>query len=128
MSILLNLASAVLILPIVSLAAFFLAVEVAARQTLGSFLSWFGRLLLSLPEFTTVIAGMIGLLLAAVALIYLMVRFHFLLPLTIILLGVAASAHVVWATAAEGAAGNPLLWAAVVGVGLAAAQFRRAVG
>ena len=117
MSVFLNLAGAVLVLPIVALAGFFLLVEAAARQTLGSMLRWLGAALLSLPgNLAVVVAVAIGMLLGFAGIVYLMLRFRFLLPLTIVVLGGAASAHVLWATGMADAWDNPLLWAAALGM------------
>ena len=59
------------------------------------------------------------------ALIFLMIRFLFLLPLIILVLGCVALGYVVWCTGLQGAVDDLLVWSAVIGVILSAPQLVR---
>ena len=127
MSIVLNLASILLTLPIAALAGFFLLVGAVTRMTIGmvfdrlaGFLEFLGDPLLAAGAMIAPIAG-------AAAVIYLMTRFRVLLPMTVLVLGLAASIFVLSATGFGEAAANPLLWAAAAGLVASAVQLRRAL-
>ncbi len=128
MSVLLNLASALLVLPIVCLAGFFILVELTARQTLGSLIRGLFDLFLELPSYLSAAAVALVLFLVVLgAAIYAMTRVLFLLPLTILACGVVATSHVLWAAGPADAAGSPFLWMAAVGIVLSAVQLRRSI-
>ena len=124
MSILLNVVSALLVMPMVGLACFFVLVELTARQTLGSMLHGLLDLFLELPSYL-IPAALLPLILGAA--IYAMVRVLFLFPLAIFACGLVATSHVLWAAGVTDAWSNPLLWMAIVGMVLSAVQLRRAI-
>lgn len=128
MSILLNLASALLVMPIVGLACFFVLVELTARQTLGSIMHGLLDLFLELPSYLVAAAAAVALLLTCLGTaIYAMVRMPFLFPLAILGCGLAATNHVLWATGLTDAPSNPFLWMAIAGVVLSVVQLRRSI-
>ena len=127
MAALFNLAGLALILPNLALALFFLAVGVVVQQkTLGAMLSALWALLDKLPnpDYLPLIALAA---LAAIALgVMAMVRFAFLLPLVIVLAGVASLACIGVLTSFRELAANPLSWLGTVGVVLGGWQLWRA--
>jgi hypothetical protein len=130
MSVFLNIMSAVLILPVVLLAAFFLFIDALTGQTLGSLFDAIMAPLQILPDPDSRASVAVAVLLAITVpagVIYLTIRFAFLFPLFILVLGLGSLSCVLWDTGIRGAADNLLPWAAVVGVILSAAQLRRAL-
>jgi hypothetical protein len=130
MSVFLNIISAVLILPVVLLAAFFLFIDALTGQTLGSLFDAIMAPLQILPDPDSRASVAVAVLLAITVpagVIYLTIRFAFLFPLFILVLGLGSLSCVLWDTGIRGAADNLLPWAAVVGVILSAAQLRRAL-
>jgi hypothetical protein len=127
MSALFNLAGLALILPNVGLALFFLAVSLVAEQkTLGALLAAVWALLgrIPHPDYLPFIA--LAVLAAIVLLIVAIVRFAFLLPLLIVVLGVASIVCVGHLTSFRELAVNPLGWLGAAGVMLGGWQFWRA--
>ncbi|MBI3706477.1 MAG: hypothetical protein HY246_02130 [Proteobacteria bacterium] len=122
MSFLLNFVSAALILPNLALACFFLAVGVVAGQTIGSLLKSVWSLLDYVPYMPYVV---ILALAAAAAIVVAMVRYDFLFPLTLVLLGGASVFYVCWVAWDQDLLQNPILLASLVGVALSGLQFWR---
>jgi hypothetical protein len=127
-SVFLNIVSAVLILPLVALAVFFYSVHWVAGHTVGSLFEAVVALVRLLPDPDNPAA--IGLAVLATiglpaAMIYLAVRFRFVLPLALLALGAFASAYVLWATGIQDAADNFLMWGAMLGVVLSGVQLVR---
>jgi len=128
MSVFLNIISAVLILPVVLLAAFFLFIDALTGQTLGSLFDVILAPLQILSDPDSRASVAVAVLLAIVvpaSVIYLTIRFVFLFPSLILVLGLGSLSCVVWDTGVRVAADNLLAWAAVVGVILSAVQLRR---
>jgi hypothetical protein len=124
-SALLNIAGVALVLPNAALALFFLGVGVAARQTLGSLVKGFARMLLELPSFEYLLLLVLAAIAIIVAMAVAMVRVPILLPITILAIGIASSLYVFWALGLREGAGNPLAWLAAVGLVLAGIQLWR---
>jgi hypothetical protein len=122
-----NLAGVALILPNLGLALFFLAVGAVVQQkTLGAMLSalWAALDRLPNPDYLPLIALAV---LAAIALgVAAVIRFAYLLPLLIVLAGVASMACIGVLTSFRELAANPLSWLGAVGVVLGGWQFWRA--
>jgi hypothetical protein len=127
MSALFNLAGLALILPNLGLALFFLAVSLVAEQkTLGALVAALWALLGRLPHADYLPFIMLALLAALVLLVIALVRIPFLLPLLIVVLGVASIVCVGHLTSFRELAVNPLGWLGVAGVMLGGWQFWRA--
>jgi hypothetical protein len=127
LSIVLNLASVLLTLPIAALGCFFLLVGAVTRMTIGAMFDRLVDFLEFLGDPLSAAGVMIALTLATAAVIYLMIRFRVLLPVTVLVLGLAALTFVLSATGFGEAAANPLLWAAAAGLIASAVQLRRAL-
>ena len=130
MSIFLNIASAVLIIPIVILAVFFLFIDVLAGGTFAGLLDALLAMLRFLPDPDdpkAVFAAALPTMAVLAGGIYLMIRISFLFPLTVFLLGLGSLGCVILDASTGPEPDNFLLWVGVVGVVLAAVQFRRAL-
>ena len=123
MSAVLNIAGAALVLPNTALALFFLGVGIAARQTLGTLLQAFGRMLLELPPFEYLPFLALPVIVVVVA----MVRMPILLPLSILAVGVVSSLYVFWTVGPREGAASPLTWLSAVGLMLAGIQIWRSL-
>lgn len=122
-----NLAGLALILPNLGLALFFLAVSLVAEQkTLGALLAALWAALDRLPHPNYLPLMALAVLAAIVLVIAALVRFPFLLPLLIVLVGVASLACVGHLTSFRELAANPLGWLGAAGVMLGGWQFWRA--
>jgi hypothetical protein len=127
MAALFNLAGLALILPNLGLALFFLAVSLVAEQkTLGALLAALWALLgrLPNPDYLPLIA--LAILAAIVLGVVALVRFPFLLPLLIVVVGVASFVCVGYLTSFRELAANPLGWLGAAGVMVGGWQFWRA--
>jgi hypothetical protein len=121
----LNIAGAALVLPNAALALFFLGVGVATRQTLGSVMKGLVRMLLELPSFNYLVIVALLAIAAILAIVFAMVRMPVLLPIAVLVIGVASSLYVFWALGLREGAGNQLAWLSAVGVVLAGIQLWR---
>jgi hypothetical protein len=121
MSAVLNIFGAALVLPNTALAVFFLAVGIAAQQSLGTLVKAFARLLLELPPFEY----LPFLALPAIVIVVAMIRMPILLPLSILAIGVVSSLYVFWALGLRQGAANPLAWLSAAGLVLAGIQLWR---
>ena len=121
----LNLAGAALVLPNAALALFFIGVGVAARQTLGSALKGLARMLLELPSFEYLVLVVLLALATIAAFVFAMVRMPILLPIAVLVIGIASSLYVLWALGLREGAGSPLTWLSAMGLALAGIQLWR---
>lgn len=127
MAVLLNIAGLVLILPNLALALFFLAVGLVAEQkTLGALLAALWALLGRLPHPDYLPFMALALLAAIVLGVVALVRFPFLLPLLIVVVGMTSLACIGHLTSFRELAANPLGWLGVAGVMLGGWQLWRA--
>jgi hypothetical protein len=127
MAVLVNLAGVALILPSLGLALFFLAVSLVAEQkTLGALLAAVWALLGKIPHPDYLPFMALAVLAAIVLVIVALVRFPFLLPLLIVVVGAASLMCVGHLTSFRELAVNPLGWMGAVGVVLGGWQFWRA--
>ncbi|HEV2187718.1 MAG TPA: hypothetical protein VGR70_10960 [Stellaceae bacterium] len=100
MSIFLNIVSAVLILPLVAFSLFILSVDMVSGRPAGH---WFGKmldiLLWLLPDPdnpVSVVIGLLAMVLFLAGLVYLTIRFVFVYPLIMLVLGVLTLALRPW--------------------------------
>jgi hypothetical protein len=102
---------------------FFLAVGIAAQQSLGTLVKAFARLLLELPPFEYAPF----LILPGITIVIAMIRVPILLPLSILAIGVVSSLYVFWALGWRQGAANPFAWLSAVGLVLAGIQLWRSL-
>lgn len=131
MSIFLNIVSAVLILPLVAFSLFILSVDMVSGRPAGH---WFGKmldiLLWLLPDPdnpVSVLIGLLAMVLFLAGLVYLMIRFVFVYPLIMLVLGVLTLAFTTLDTSAPPTADDLLLWAGGLGILASAVQLKRSL-
>src|SRR5579863_4386196 len=131
MSIFLNIVSAVLILPLVAFSLFFLSVDMISGGPAGH---WFGRMLdilfFLLPDPGNPISAVVALLamvLLLAGLVYLMIRFVFVYPLIMLVLGVLTLVFITLDVSTPPSADDLLLWAGALGILASGVQLKRSL-
>lgn len=127
MSIFLNIASVVLVLPVVATAVFFLVMDAIVGRPLGAV---FMSILLWMPDPNSPVSAMLAicvLLFVIAGLSYLMIRVVYLFPLIVLLVGAASLVCVITEAHDPPGAGNLFLWAAGLGITVSAVQLKRSL-
>ena len=130
MSIFLNIASVVLVLPVVAIAFFFLVMDAVVGRPLGAVFDRAMSLLLWLPDPNSPVSLILAIclpLFVVAGLAYLMIRVAYLFPLVVMLLGAASLVCVITEAHDPPGAGNLFFWAAGLGIALSAVQLKRSL-
>ena len=128
MSVFLNIVSAVLILPLVAFSVFLLFIDAIIGRPLGSLFGAMLDVLILLPNPDNplnVMIALVSMVLVVGGLIYLMIRFVFLFPLTMLVIGILSLAFVELDTSVPPSPDDLFLWTGALGILASAAQLKR---